>query len=331
VTPDGRPPDDVRTPSAEARCRVPIGELTALMKRADVWRLNQTYDRWTRVTPADRARPGELLVVAAQAGGYDPVTGFDPAARGPVPGCPELKSRADLAAGQEETFREDSTSTDLAWLSLDQHSRDVQNESARLLAQLRPRIPEDAARSVVAAGYAHDIGKAHPIWQDALCELAPGGDRDRIASERPWAKSASTRPLRFAGNVKFRHELASLLLLDGALRGLLGDAGDRDLTRYLVLAHHGKLRVQVRAPDEDDQEELAGLRHGNSQQIPAVLGQPPTELKVDLDQFRLGGERSWTRTALALRDRYQPFVLAYLETVVRIADWRASAQRKEDQ
>jgi CRISPR-associated endonuclease/helicase Cas3 len=45
---------------------------------------------------------------------------------------------------------------------------------------------------------------------------------------------------------------------------------------------------------------------------------------VDIDQFALGGERSWTRTALGLRDRYGPFLLAYLETLVRIADWRAS-------
>ena len=60
-----------------------------------------------------------------------------------------------------------------------------------------------------------------------------------------------------------------------------------------------------------------------------MLGQPPARLFVDLDQFPLGGDRSWTSTALGLRDRYGPFVLAYLETVVRIADWRASAGLEE--
>jgi CRISPR-associated endonuclease/helicase Cas3 len=30
-----------------------------------------------------------------------------------------------------------------------------------------------------------------------------------------------------------------------------------------------------------------------------------------------------------LRERYGPFVLAYLETLVRMADWRASAGMEE--
>jgi CRISPR-associated endonuclease/helicase Cas3 len=99
-----------------------------------------------------------------------------------------------------------------------------------------------------------------------------------------------------------------------------------------VLAHHGKLRVQVRDPadlavvEAADENTILGLRDGETTDIPPLLGQPATRLTVDLDQFRLGGDRSWTRMVLNLRDRYGPFVLAYLETVVRIADWRASAE-----
>jgi CRISPR-associated endonuclease/helicase Cas3 len=125
--------------------------------------------------------------------------------------------------------------------------------------------------------------------------------------------------------VRFRHELASLLLLDGPLRGLLSMVDDPDLARYLVLAHHGKLRVQVREPGDADSGVLLGLEQDTTVAVPELLGQPAAELTVDLDQFSLGGARSWTRTALSLRDRHGPFILAYLETVVRIADWRASA------
>ena len=98
-----------------------------------------------------------------------------------------------------------------------------------------------------------------------------------------------------------------------------------------MLAHHGKLRLQVRNQadlamvETADENTILGLRDGDTTDIPPLLGQPVARLTVDLDQFRLGGDRSWTRTALNLRDRYGPFILAYLEAVVRIADWRASA------
>ncbi|MGH3400091.1 MAG: hypothetical protein ACRDPO_35960, partial [Streptosporangiaceae bacterium] len=124
---------------------------------------------------------------------------------------------------------------------------------------------------------------------------------------------------------------ASMLLIDepdGPLRGLLADTAHPDLARYLVLAHHGKLRMQVRDPEQASPGVLLGLEHGTSWSVPPLFGQPAGEMAVDLEQFSLGGRRSWTRTALALRDAYGPFVLAYLETVVRMADWRASAGMK---
>ncbi len=329
------PPPEAKAPSAEYRCRVPIRELNAFMKRdgVTVWRLDQVLGHWTRVTSQARARPGEVLLVNADDGGYDPETGFDPAATGPVPDSPQLLQAADLAKGTEDAYGADSASVAQAeWILLDRHSQETRDQAEALLAATRPDLAADAARSAVMAAYLHDIGKAHKIWQDALCALASAERKDEIDARRPWAKSDSNKPLRFEGSVSFRHELASLLMLDGPLRELLTGAPDTDLARYLVLAHHGKLRVQVRdpgdlavlVPGEASENQLLGLKEGSRTDIPQLLGHPSTELIVNLGQFRLGGERSWTRTVLALRNRYGPFVLAYLEAVVRIADWRAS-------
>lgn len=324
--PDGRPPADAKVPTAEWRCRAPLGDVAALAKRAPVWHLSQVLGRWVRLSGQDRARPGELLLVAAADGGYHPEVGLDPASRSAVPDSPSLMLPAELAALAEETFRTDQGSVaQRDWQSLKEHSERTRDQARALLDAVSPALPEGAASAVVSAAYLHDVGKAHPTWQDALCALAGPDERERIDTERPWAKSGRDGRLNFTGGVAFRHELASLLLLDGPLSGLLADLPDPDLARYLVLSHHGKLRVQVRDPDQTDSDTLLGLTQGTACAVPEVLGQPAAELTVDLEQFSYGGPRSWTRTALGLRDKYGPFVLAYLETLVRVADWRASA------
>jgi len=63
-------------------------------------------------------------------------------------------------------------------------------------------------------------------------------------------------------------------------------------------------------------------------QLSAGLIMPPTELK--LSYMELGEDPdtgpSWLARMLKLRDTLGPFRLAFLETILRIADWRASAQ-----
>jgi CRISPR-associated endonuclease/helicase Cas3 len=340
---DGSPPSGSKAPSAPWRCRVPLGELANLVKRAAVWRLDQANDRWARVdaTGPDRARPGEVLVAAADSGGYGPETGFDPFVKDTVPDCPAMStaaagatvpagtavSVADVADGAEDAFGADTASVAQEdWVSLGEHSEQTQAQAEGLISVLRPALPASAQQAVGTAAYLHDVGKAHPIWQDALCALAPPERGDEIAVGRPWAKSGTGKPLHFARDVPFRHELASVLLIDGPLHSLLAGTAEPGLVRYLVLAHHGRLRVQVRDPGDAHPGALLGLVHGTTTEIPSLLDAPATELTVDLGQFSLGGDRSWTRDALALRDRYGPFVLAYLEALVRIADWRASAR-----
>lgn len=338
--PDGAPPPVAKAPPAEYRCRVSLGDVGKLAKDRAVWRLDQVAGKWVRIPAGgpSRARPGEVLLINAADGGYDPETGLDLSAKAPVAGSPDLLATAGLAAGTEDAFAADSASVaqERNWQSLDQHSGEVRDHAAALLRALRSSLPAGAGPSVVTAGHLHDVGKAHPIWQEAICGLAAAEEKDMIADGRPWAKSGRSGSLNFEGGVAFRHELASLLLIDGPLRHLLVGAPDQDLARYLVLAHHGKLRVQVRDPGdlvvlpdgEAAERKILGLEHGAISDIPALLGQATTTLTVDLDQFELGGGRSWTRTVLGLRDRYGPFVLAYLETVVRIADWRASGGKK---
>jgi len=334
ATEDGRPPDDAKSPSAEYRCRVPLGKVNELAKATPVWRLDQALHRWVRVTPQARARPGEVLVISADAGGYDTETGFEPSAKGPVPDCRPLQTKAELRTGAEDSYGSDSSNDQQKrWLPLDQHSEDVRDRATELLATIQPDLPDGAAASAVVAAYLHDAGKAHKTWQDALCDLAADEDKDDIQARRPWAKSGGEGQLRFEGGVNFRHELASLLIVDGPLRSLLEDAPDQDLARYLVLAHHGKLRMQVRDPGdlavvsqaEAGEKKILGLEHGKTVDLPAMLNQPASQLTVSLDQFELGNDPSWTRRVSDLLDRYGPFRLAYLEAIVRVADWRASA------
>jgi CRISPR-associated endonuclease/helicase Cas3 len=61
--------------------------------------------------------------------------------------------------------------------------------------------------------------------------------------------------------------------------------------------------------------------------VPAILGQPATTLTVDLAQFGDEDGGAWSQTVARMLERYGPFRLAYLEMLVRMADWRASGGR----
>jgi CRISPR-associated endonuclease/helicase Cas3 len=272
-------------------------------------------------------RPYSVLLVSASDGGYDTERGLDPAAREPVAGCPVLLTPDEMTDSQAA---EVPAAVPRPWKTLDVHSEEVRDQPAALLAVLRPAVPATAATSAIVGGYLHDAGKAHQTWQDALCALAPADDQAIVAAGRPWAKSGhgAGGRLEFAGGLTFLHELASLLIIDSPLRGLLSAAPDADLCRYLVLAHHGRLRMRVLEP-EAPPGAIFGLAHGAVSAIPPILGQPESMLTVSLTAFGNGSDESlWSQVVLRLLDRYGPFVLAYLETVVRIADWRASGYRE---
>ena len=170
------------------------------------------------------------------------------------------------------------------------------------------------------------LEKAHPAFQKML----RGDDATRL--DILWAKSANIN-----GNCEragFRHEL------DSAMAWLSAgppNAAERDLIAFLIAAHHGKVRLSIRAlPDEkgnpDNPDGLYARGVWHDVKLPAVSDTVAQPVTLDLRLMQMGeGEHgpSWLARSIGLRDRLGPFRLAYLETLLRAADMRASREESE--
>jgi CRISPR-associated endonuclease/helicase Cas3 len=209
------------------------------------------------------------------------------------------------------------------WLSLADHLADTAAEARRLLDALAPELPGSQQAAIVAAARWHDLGKAHPTYQASL--LRANQESPPPDVETVWAKSPGTAPLRH-DPPHFRHELVSALLLLDQGTGLLADMDEADLVGYLALAHHGKIRLAVRAAVGEPTNTVRGVRDGSAT-LPVELpdGRSLPSRELSLAQTRIGAG-SLTDRALRLRDRADlgPFRLAFCEAIVRCADWKAS-------
>ncbi|MGQ0617889.1 MAG: type I-G CRISPR-associated helicase/endonuclease Cas3g [Acidimicrobiia bacterium] len=317
-------------------CRVAIGEARTWLKSAVAWTPDHLDPRrrWRRVDVMS-VRPGSVVVVSADAGGYDPVTGWDGVAKGPVL---LLDSQEDL--GTEVTPIEEGTADDPAtftgtWVRLDDHLADTEMAARLLIDEVAVTgLSASHLDAVVRAAALHDVGKVHEVFQDTLVRSAD--DRSQAHARRlvPLAKSGGNRRVRHE-RPHFRHELVSALVLAAGHAELAEHTGaDPDLVRYLVAAHHGRVRLAIRSmpgesPPRDRPDARVALGVADGDVVPAftVAGTHVDPTSIVLDAMELGGGGSWTAMALGLRDRADlgPFRLATLEALVRLADWRASA------
>ncbi|MFO0762680.1 MAG: CRISPR-associated endonuclease Cas3'' [Byssovorax sp.] len=307
-------PDTEPRPAREELCPVPflaLRDWVAGLRRAFRW--DALDGAWKPVR--DRAiLPGAVLLLRAADGGYDPLRGFAPVTD-PVP---IVSVARDVSANErEEAMDGDQLSELKSWVTLTTHATDTRQAAEEIIAGLD--LPPDIAVAVVRAARAHDLGKAHPVFQNTMRAGYTGGDPG------PWAKSGNRVCHERRG---FRHELASALAWLAE-----GDVEERDLIAYLLAAHHGKVRLSLRAMPNDAAPD-DGRRHARGVWEGDML--PATELgdgvvvpahTLSLEPMLLGrhaGAPSWMERVMALRERLGPFRLAYLEALVRAADVRAS-------
>ena len=181
-------------------------------------------------------------------------------------------------------------------------------------------LPEDLIEAIACAGLLHDLGKADPRFQSLLHGGARwlGGEPLAKSAEIPRNRVAYERARTASGYPKGgRHELLSVRLAESASVFLPERDDLRDLVLHLIASHHGHCRPFA----------------------PVIFD----EQGVDVD-FELRGQRThWCgptnleRLDSGVADRYWRLVrrygwwgLAWLEALLRLADWRQS-EREETQ
>jgi CRISPR-associated endonuclease/helicase Cas3 len=350
VPANGSPPPDRAAPAREELCPVPVGTFRKVVKdQAVAWRFDALGGQWVRVGARD-VRPGLVAVLRAADGRYDPGRGWDPRARSAVP-VVEVALPPGPAIDADPSFSGDPASEGTRWVTLAEHLDDVGRAVAGMLDALGEMdLPGGAAAAAELAGRLHDIGKAHPVFQDALAALLADTQTGGVPEPQgpgPWAKSGINRPIRYSRR-RFRHELVSALALFGEAGSVLDSVEEADLVRYLVAAHHGRVRLSMRGLPDD-----APCPCGHGDPVPSVLGvcgddvlagvtiEGPGGDPLEVPRTTIamwpallgrqdGEQPSWMERTVVLRDRADlgPFRLAFLEAVVRTADWRASREEE---
>ncbi len=344
----GRDPNDPlqMAPGRDELCRAGLGPAKALLDRCQpgqVWRWDPLARCWRQHGKNERLRPGMTLMVAAEVGGYRLDLGLASDEDEPVAPL----SPATAADEEPEAYDGDPRSLLQKPVSLPRHLADVETETRALCRALCDGLPTPNCDEIIQAARWHDVGKTHEAFDNMLREAHLKGT-DKELGEGFWAKAgrALGRPTPRAryfvragdGEIErkhFRHELASALAWLASRQH--ADDEQTNLIAYLIAAHHGKVRLSLRAlPEETEAPDgrlfARGVWDGDHLpdfQFTDGVHVPGTTLRLDLMRLGEGTQGpSWTTRTRRLLASLGPFRLAWCEALVRIADWRASAKEQ---
>ena len=308
-----------------------------------VWEWSHVDREWRKLSGP--ATPGRVLMLDVRLGGYDDSIGWTGNKRQqPTPRSLEPKENLD---------DHDPLSNRDVVLNLEEHTGNVRRHLESILEAIP--LPDGHREALLTAVNWHDVGKAHAVFQEAVQTK----DRSRL-----WAKGKMRFPYRRphfrhelasalawlqSGGERTDGEASLVAFLIAAhhgkvrfsLRAMPGEPEERSdaepETTGTVAVDSGNGGAEAE-PEASQTENGAavpaffarGVWHGDSLGPLTIPGTDQRLPRIDLDLglMRLG-EGSWLERMVGLRDDFEsigPFRLAFLETLLRSADMRASAE-----
>ena len=254
------------------------------------------------VTPSN-LRPGDTVVIPTNYGGYDQ-WGWNPISKEPVADVGNQFSKVVRLAGKEPDCNlitelneagithivEPIASTYPAGLLVREAIK--RNQSQEILLEAHSQGVAELARTFNAEETVIDAALMHDVGKkDPRMQLRLGGRGKILAKSGHASLAARQQAERFCGLPKgWRHEFNSVAMLPE-------DANE--LLRYLVATHHGYGRTVL---------PLAG----------------------DESLWRRLNGSNWGAMSKRLNAEHGVWGLAYLEALVRLADWEQSRKEQTD-
>ncbi len=195
------------------------------------------------------------------------------------------------------------------------------NDVARLAERFgnAANLPKWLVSDLRLAGQLHDLGKADPRFQTMLNAASRTRDPDKLLAKSdrrllPRARAVARERAKLPEY--WRHEALSVRLAPHH-SAFKESANDRELVLWLIGVHHGYGRPFFPHADELDAKGDRTFQVADATMMPPA-GAGPQSLAYDHDGF------DWPALFARLRRRYGAWELARLETIIRLADHRAS-------
>lgn len=218
---------------------------------------------------------------------------------------------ADTFSDEDDTSASGISHSNRHPVRLESHLRGVESFARRYAKGCG--LSDDLIEAVARAGLLHDVGKADPRFQAWL----RGGNRwwkgQLLAKSGQMPKGrAVARARKAAGYPRgSRHELLSVRLAESNRNLLPQDLDLQDLTLHLIASHHGHCRPFAPVVSDETGADTKYCYAGEPMQWSG-----PT----CLERLDSGiADRYWR-----LARRYGWWGLAWLEALLRLADWRRS-------